>query len=456
MKQQTLSAALTFSGRGLHTGREITLTLHPAAVNTGYRICRSDLENRPEVPALADYVTSTERATKLSKGEVEVMTIEHVFSALYALGVDNCLLEVNGPEMPLLNGSALPFAEEITRIGLTEQDAEREYFVIKKRMEVSDPETGARIVMLPDEQFAVDVHFMSDSPLLSNQFAGWEEGADYLTEIAPARTFVFLRDLLPLMEKGLIQGGSLNNALVIYDKEVAPEVLAKLDTQLSPLAQMTPPAYLNPSKTLGLDEPARHKLLDILGDLALTGKFIKGRIIAYRPGHGINNQAARLIQKAIGQTKNQAPLYDPDKAPIMDVLEVKRLLPHRYPFLMVDKVIEMGSDYVVGIKSVSGNEPFFEGHFPAEPVMPGVLIVEAMAQTGGLLVLNQMGENCSTYFLTIDKVKFRQKVVPGDTLIFKLNMTSEIRRGVANMRGLAFVGSRLVCEAEFMAQIIKN
>ncbi len=458
MQQQTLNEALRFEGVGLHTGLSITMTLQPAPINTGYQFRRTDIENSPLIPAFAELVASTDRSTTLKKGELAVSTIEHTLSALYALGVDNCIIEVNAPECPILTGNSLPIVEAIQRVGLTEQSAEREYYVVKKRMEVSDPETGSRIILLPDEEFGVDVHISYPSHFLVNQFASYDEHINYATEIAPARSFVFVREILPLLEKGLIQGGQLSNALVINDTELTDSEKAQLKEHL-PVGTEIPVTLgaINPNNTIS-GEPARHKLLDVIGDLALSGKFLRGRVLAYSPGHSINNQMARLLRKEIKQIEAQAPVYDPDRTPIMDTNRIKELLPHRYPFLLVDKIIEIGSSSIVGVKSVSGNEPFFVGHFPNEPVMPGVLIVEAMAQTGGLLVLNSMGEgvDCSTYFLKINNVKFRQKVVPGDTLVFRLRMISEIVRGIANMRGLAYVGEKLVCEAEFMAQIVKN
>ncbi|KGN98030.1 hydroxymyristoyl-ACP dehydratase [Porphyromonas gingivicanis] len=456
MQQQTLSAPLHFSGKGLHTGLDISMSLLPAPANTGYVVRRADKEGQT-FSLLAELVNSTERSTVIKKGELSISTVEHVLSALYSLGVDNCIIEVNAPECPILDGSALPYIEAIQKVGLKEQEADREYYYVKQRMEVTDPETGAKLIALPDDQFSIDVHISYPSPALSNQFATYDANTDFASEIAPARSFVFVREILPLLEKGLIKGGDLSNAHVIYDEELDEDKKKALQTHLG--EGYTIPEHLgsiNPNPLM-VNEPARHKLLDVIGDLALCGRFLKGHIIAFCPGHGINNQMARLIRKDIKQMEEQAPQYNPNLPPLLDINRIKELLPHRFPFLLVDKVIEIKRDSIVGVKSVSCNEPFFPGHFPEEPVMPGVLIVEAMAQTGGLLVLNSMGnEKCSTYFLKINNVKFRQKVVPGDTLLFKLRMTSEISRGVANMRGLAFVGNKLVCEAEFMAQIIKN
>lgn len=458
MKQHTLREPIHFTGKGLHTGLEIAMTLKPAPINTGYQLKRTDLENTPAIPLWAELVTQTERSTVIQREKVSVSTVEHVLSALYALGVDNCLIEVSAPECPILTGNAVPYVEAIERVGLEEQNADREYYVVKKRMEVTDPESGSRILLLPDSEFAIDAHISYPSPLLRNQFAGYDSHTHYATEIAPARSFVFVREIMPLLKKGLIQGGDLSNALVLNDTELSHEEQQFLSTHLS--ARYTVPqniGYINPNEELTA-EPARHKVLDLIGDLALVGKFIQGRVVAYSPGHKINNQMARLIRKEIKSIEAQAPYYNPDDTPVMDISRIKELLPHRYPFLLVDKIIEIKSNSIVGVKSVSGNEPFFQGHFPEEPVMPGVLLLEAMAQTGGLLILSGMpeGSNCSTYFLKINNVKFRQKVVPGDTILFRLRLTSEVVRGIANMRGLAYVGEKLVCEAEFMAQIVSN
>lgn len=459
MQQHTLNERIELTGIGLHTGENVTVELLPASENTGYRIRRTDLEGTPEFPALADAVVSTQRATLLKKGEVTVSTVEHAISALYALGVDNCIIAVNGPELPILDGSAKPYVEAIQQVGIKEQSAERDYFVIKHPYEVIDAETGSRILMVPSDDFRVEAHVEFDAPSLNNQVASYRDGDDYAKEIAGARSFVFVREILPLLEKNLIKGGDLSNALIINDQPLSSQEAESFKKNFPQYSEQQPLGYINPSAELGDSEPARHKILDIIGDLALAGKYIKGHIIAFRPGHSINNKAACELRKAIKQNETQAPYYDPNQTPLMDVNRIRELLPHRYPFLLVDKIIDLQKQSVVGVKNVTGNEPFFTGHFPEEPVMPGVLIVEAMAQTGGVLVLNSVakeGEDWSTYFMKIDNVKFRQKVVPGDTLVFKLKLLTEIRRGIANMRGLAFVGEKLVCEAEFTAQIVKN
>lgn len=458
-KQKTLKGSFTLKGKGLHTGLPITITFNPAPENHGYKIKRVDLEGEPIIDALAENVGATQRGTVLIKGDVHVSTVEHAMAALYALGVDNCLIEVNAPEFPILDGSAILYVQEINKVGLVEQDDDRDYFVVRRKIEVKDEETGSKLILLPDENFCVNSFIEFESKFIPNQSATLDDLSDFEKDIASSRTFVFVREIQQLLTAGLIKGGDLDNAIVIYERQISQEDLDKLGDLLGvPHKDASELGYLNHRPLQYANEPARHKLLDIIGDMALIGKPIRGRVIATRPGHKINNQLARAIRKQIKLNDVQAPVYEVSKESLMDINKIKELLPHRYPFLMVDKIIEIGQKHIVGIKNITVNEPFFVGHFPQEPVMPGVLQVEAMAQVGGLLVLSRVDdpETYSTYFLKIDNVKFRQKVIPGDTLIFRLDIVSEIRRGIANMKGYAFVGEKVVSEAEFTAQIIKN
>lgn len=459
LKQKTLKGSFSLCGKGLHTGLNLTVTFNPAPDNHGYKIQRIDLEGQPIIDAVAENVGNTTRGTVLCKGDIKVSTIEHAMAALYAAGIDNCLIQVNGPEFPILDGSAKFYVENIQRIGTEEQTAVKDYYIIKSKIEYRDEETGSSIMILPDENFSVNALISYDSQVLFNQFATLNNMENFAEEIASSRTFVFVREIEPLLNAGLVKGGDLDNAIVIYERQMDQERFDKLaDIMGVPHMDATKLGYINHIPLVHSNEPARHKLLDIIGDLALIGKPIKGRIIATRPGHTVNNKFARLIRKEIKLHDVQVPIYNPNDAPIMDVNRIRELLPHRYPFQLVDKVIKIGANYIVGVKNVTSNEPFFQGHFPQEPVMPGVLQVEAMAQVGGLLVLNSVEEpdRWSTYFMKIDGVKFRQKVVPGDTLIFRVEMTAPLRRGISTMKGYVFVGEKIVCEAEFMAQIIKN
>lgn len=458
-KQHTLKSSFTLQGKGLHTGLPITITFNPAPDNHGYKIKRIDLENQPVIDVLAENVGNTQRGTVLIKDNVQVSTIEHAMAALYALKVDNCLIEVNAPEFPILDGSSVQYVQAIFGVGTVEQNEERDYFVVRHKMEVVDEETGSKLTLLPDDRFCINSFIEFESKYIPNQSATLENLDDFPKEIASARTFVFVREIQKLREAGLIKGGDLDNAIVIYERQISQQDLDSLADLLGvPHKDATELGYLNNKQIMYPNEPARHKLLDIIGDMALIGKPIRGRIIATRPGHKINNKLARLIRKQIKLNEVQPPVYEPNKPAVFDINKIKELLPHRYPFLMVDKIIEVGQKYIIGVKNITTNEPYFQGHFPQEPVMPGVLQIEAMAQVGGLLVLSQVEEpeRYSTYFLKIDNVKFRNKVVPGDTLIFRLNMVSEIRRGIANMKGYTFIGDRLVSEAEFTAQIVKN
>ena len=459
MNQQTLKNSFTVSGKGLHTGGMITAVFNPAEPNTGYRFRRVDLEGTPVIPALADYIIDTTRGTVIGKGDVRISTIEHAIAALYAAGVDNCLIDVDGPELPILDGSAAIFAENIEQAGIVEQDAEKDYYIIKEKTSIRDEETGAIITAYPDDGFSVEVMVEYNSRVLPNQFAMLDDIADFRQKVASARTFVFVREIEALAKGGLIKGGDLDNAIVIYDEEISQDSIDHIcDMMGVEHMQLGNFGYINPTPLKWDNEPARHKLVDVIGDIALIGRPLKGRIVAVKPGHTINSKFTKKLRKEVKHTEVQAPVYNPNIAPLIDVNGIKKLLPHRYPFLLIDKIIEIDKKHCVAIKNVTVNEPFFQGHVPQEPVMPGVLQVEAMAQAAGVLVLNFLDEpeRYSTYFLKIDNVKFRQKVVPGNTLILSVSLATEIRRGCAVVKGYAFVGEKVVCEAEFMAQIIKN
>jgi UDP-3-O-[3-hydroxymyristoyl] N-acetylglucosamine deacetylase/3-hydroxyacyl-[acyl-carrier-protein] dehydratase len=459
MKQQTLKGSFTLFGKGLHTGLSITVTFNPAPENSGYKIQRIDLEDEPIIDAVAENVVDTQRGTVVAKGDVRVSTIEHGMSALYAMGIDNCLIQVNGPEFPILDGSAIKYVEKIKEIGIQEQNAPKDFYVIRKKIEIKDDKSGSCITLLPDDEFSITAMCSFQSKFIASQFATLDGMANYENEIAAARTFVFVRDIEPLLNANLIKGGSLDNAIVIYERQMSQENLDKLADVLGvPHMDATNLGYIQNKPLVWDNECTRHKLLDIIGDMALIGRPIKGRIVATRPGHTVNNKFARLMRKEIRKHEVQAPFYDPNEEPIMDVKRIRELLPHRYPMQLVDKVIALGPTTIVGVKNVTSNEPFFQGHFPEEPVMPGVLMVEAMAQCGGLLVLNTVEEpeRWSTYFMKIDNVKFRQKVVPGDTLIFKVELLAPVRHGISSMKGYMFVGDNVVAEATFTAQIIKN
>ncbi len=459
MKQLTLKDSFTVKGKGLHTGLEIEAKFMPAPENHGYVIQRVDLDGMPVIDAVAENVVATTRGTVIAKDGVSVSTVEHALAAFYAAGVDNVLIQLNGGELPILDGSAAEYAAGIERVGLEEQHAEKEFLIIRHKIEVEDEATGAKIVVLPDDNFNVDVKINYNSPVLSNQYATMENIAEFNKEIAPSRTFVFVREIEGLLHSNLIKGGDLDNAIVIYDSPIGQEQLDHIaDMMGAPHKHVTEFGFINEKPLTSENEPARHKLLDIIGDIALIGRPLKGRVLATRPGHTINTKLAKLLRRDVKRMDVIAPVYNPNLPPIMDNIRIRELLPHRFPFLLVDKIIDMGDNYIVGVKNVTNDEPFFQGHFPQEPVMPGVLQVEAMAQTGGMLVLGSVDEpeRYSTYFMKIDNVKFRQKVVPGDTLIFHVSFLTELRRGCAMMKGRAFVGEKLVCECEFMAQIIKN
>ena len=458
-KQRTLKGSFSLYGKGLHTGLSLTVTFNPAPENTGYKIQRIDVEGQPVIDAIADNVVDTQRGTVVAKGDIRVSTIEHGMSALYALGIDNCLIQVNGPEFPILDGSADMYVKKIQEIGIVEQNAEKDYYIIRHKIEIKDDNTGSTITILPDDDFSITAMCSFNSKFINSQFATLDNMEDYAKEISPARTFVFVRDIVPLLEANLIKGGDLDNAIVIYEQEVSQEKLDQLaDVLKVDRMDAKKIGYIQHKPLMWENECTRHKLLDIIGDMALIGKPIKGRIIATRPGHTINNKFARQMRKEIRKHEIQAPIYDPNEKPIMDNIRIRELLPHRYPMQLIDKVTAMGPTSIVGVKNVTANEPFFQGHFPQEPVMPGVLQIEAMAQCGGLLVLNQLEEpeKWSTYFMKIDDVKFRRKVVPGDTLLFKVELLNPVRHGISSMKGYMFVGDQVVSEATFTAQIVKN
>ncbi|MBR7066510.1 MAG: bifunctional UDP-3-O-[Prevotella sp.] len=458
-KQKTLKGSFSLFGKGLHTGLNLTVTFNPAPENSGIQIQRIDLEGHPVIEAVAERVSDTQRGTVLSKDGVRVSTVEHGLAALYALGIDNCLIQVNGPEFPILDGSAAIYVDRINQVGVEEQNAPKDYYIIRHKIEVKDEASGSCITILPDKEFSITVMCSFESKFINSQFASIDNMSLFAKEVAPARTFVFVRDIEPLLHANLIKGGDMDNAIVIYEKQISQEQLDKLADLLKvPHMDATKMGYIQPKPLNWENECTRHKLLDIIGDMALIGKPIKGRIIATRPGHTINNKFARLMRREIRKHEIQAPIYDPNEAPVMDNIRIRELLPHRYPMQLVDKVIELGPNYIVGVKNVTSDESFFQGHFPQEPVMPGVLMVEAMAQCGGLLVLNTVDEpeRWSTYFMKIDGVKFRQKIVPGDTLLFRVELLHPVRHGISSMRGYMFVGDQVVAEATFTAQIVKN
>ena len=458
-KQQTLKGSFSLFGKGLHTGLSLTVTFYPAPENTGYKIQRIDIPGEPVIEAIAENVVETTRGTVIAKGNARISTIEHGMSALYAMGIDNCIIQVNGPEFPILDGSAIPYVKKIKEVGIEEQNAPKDYYVIRKKIEVKDDSTGSCITILPDEDFSITAMCSFESRFINSQFATLDKMESYEKEIAPARTFVFVRDIEPLLKANLIKGGDMDNAIVIYERKLEQEQLDKL-ADLLRVSHIDAEniGYIQNKPLVWDNECTRHKLLDIIGDMALIGRPIKGRIVATRPGHTINNKFARAMRKEIRKHEVQAPFYDPNEPPVMDVKRIRELLPHRYPMQLVDKVTALGPTTIVGVKNITSNEPFFQGHFPQEPVMPGVLQIEAMAQCGGLLVLNTVEEpeRWSTYFMKITDVKFRQKVVPGDTLVFKVELMAPLRHGISTMKGYMFVGDTLVSEATFTAQIVKN
>ena len=458
-KQQTLKAPLSFSGRGLHTGLNVNMQVLPADVDTGLIFRRVDLEGAPEVPALGDFVIDTSRGTTIERGAARVSTIEHIVSALWTMGVDNAIIEVDAPETPIMDGSAREYAAGIVAVGLEEQNADRKYYEVTDKIVYTIPEKGVVILLYPDDDFNVSVHVDYNSKVIGNQYATFMPEDSYQDNIASCRTFVFLHELEPLLKANLIKGGDLDNAIVVVENPVSDEELARLAKVFNKTDIKITGGYLNHLELRYTNELARHKLLDLLGDFALLGMRIKGRIMATRPGHFANTETVKQIRRTMRKEGEKPRFkYDPSVAPVYDINALRSMLPHRPPFLLVDRVFHIDEESVAGIKNVTMNEPFFVGHFPEEPVMPGVLIVEAMAQCGGILALSAVPdpENYSTYFMKIDGVRFKRKVVPGDTLQFELRLAEPIRRGIVIMEAKAFVGGQLATEATLMAQIAKK
>ena len=459
-KQRTIEKEISLKGVGLHTGKEVTLTFKPAPENYGYAFVRLDLEGTPTIEADANYVVNTQRGTNLEKLGVKIQTSEHVLAALVGMEVDNCIIELNASEPPIMDGSSKFFVEAIEKAGIKEQDAEREEYIVKDVISYTDPETGSEIIVMPSNEYQITTMVDFGTKILGTQNANLQHLPDFKDEISDSRTFSFLHEIETLLDHGLIKGGDLNNAIVYVDKELSPKTMDKLRKAFGKDNISVKSNGILDNLTLHHpNEAARHKLLDVIGDLALIGTRIRGKIIANKPGHHVNTQFAKKMSKIIKlEKRNKVPKFDLTAPPVKDINQIMAMLPHRPPFLLIDKVLELSESHVVGLKNVTMNEPFFVGHFPGAPVMPGVLIVEAMAQTGGILALSTVPdpENYLTIFMKIDNVKFKQQVQPGDTLVFKLDLISPIRRGIVHMKGSAYVGDKLATEAELMAQIIKT
>lgn len=460
-KQRTLKSTIEFEGVGLHTGQKVNLKILPGTDNSGYQFQRIDLEGQPIVKADPDNVISTNRGTTLGKGEAIVHTTEHLLAALYGCKVDNALIQLDSEEVPIMDGSSQMFVDKIEEVGYEELSSDRKYLVLKENIFFEDNGTEMMAVPTNGGEFRITVMVDYNSPVLGTQHASMYYLNDFAKEIASCRTFVFVKELVLLAQNGLIKGGDLDNAIVLserkYSKEEIQEVL-KLIGRDDLEIEFSGIGVLNNIKLRYQNEPARHKLLDIVGDLALVGRFIRGHILAARPGHKGNVGFAKILKEHIKAESKKGFEYDLNKKPLYDINDISKLLPHRYPFLLIDKIMEMGEDWIIGVKNVTLNEPFFQGHFPNNPVMPGVLQIEAMAQIGGVFALSTVDEpeRYSTYFMKIDDVKFKQKVLPGDTIVFKLELVSPIRRGLVNMKGVGYVGGSVVIQATMLAQIIKD
>ena len=459
LKQKTISTNLSFKGFGLHTGKEVDLVIEPAEVNHGIQFSRVDLDSHPIVPASVEYVTDTKRSTTIEKNGVKVVTVEHLLSALYALGIDNALIKINSEELPILDGSAAPYVEALKQIDFIEQSGSKSYISLNKSITYKD-ESGAEILYVPAEEFTLSVVLDYSNKVLGTQYAELRKIDNYAEEIASCRTFVLLSELEYLAQSGLIKGGDIDNAIVIVDKKIEEEALRKLAKLLGKeeLKINIQGNTLNNCELKYINEPARHKLLDLIGDLALLGKPLKGHIIAKKPGHHLNTSFARILKKAMNEQEKSKPMYDLTKEPLYDINEIENMLPHRYPFLLIDKIMEITEDGIIGVKNVTKNEPYFQGHFPSNPVMPGVLQIEAMAQTGGVFSLSKVEDPhlYSTYFMKIDNVKFKRKVIPGDTIVFDLKLISPIRRGLVHMGGKGYVNNQVCIEADMLAQVVKD
>ncbi len=461
--QRTLANPIEMKGIGLHSGEKVTLKILPAPENHGYVFQRVDVEGQPLIKADVDNVVTTNRGTTLEENGARVYTTEHVLAAIYGCEVDNALIQLDGPEVPIMDGSAKLFVDAIEKAGYEEQDAERDYFTLKENLYYEDDEGYVEMLAVPTpgQEFRITVMVDYNSPILGTQHASMYHLGEFKKEIAPCRTFVFLREIEMLAKNNLIKGGDLDNAIVLVEQERTEEEyreIAKLVGKNYEDIKVEGIGVLNTIKLQFENEPARHKLLDIVGDLALVGKPIRGHILAARPGHRGNTAFGKIIKNLIKEERKKTPTFDLTKDPVYDVNQIMNILPHRYPFLMIDKVIELTENTVVGVKNVTINEPFFTGHFPGNPVMPGVLQIEAMAQVGGVLALHNVEdpENWSTYFMKIDAVKFKRKVIPGDTVVFKLELSAPIRRGIVQMKGTGYVNGQVVSEGDLMAQIIRD